>query len=240
MICLDAVDSTNTYLKKAAASLPDLAAVTAEEQLQGRGRLGRNWQSRPGQSLALSVLFKSLPGAAVGRMPIVCAVAAAQAVRRVSGAECGIKWPNDIVWHSQKLIGILCESTPLGEGRAVVCGFGLNLTQTPEQFRKDGLPYAVSLKTIAGCEISREAAAASLCAALGETLRREAGDILREYRQKCVNIGKPVFYTRGEKEAGGLCVGISDGGGLLVEAGGKTVELCSGEVSVKGFYGING
>lgn len=239
IFCLESVDSTNTYLKNAAASVPDLSAATAEEQTRGRGRFGRSWQVRPEKSLALSVLFSALPAGTAGRMPVFCAVAAVRAVLRVSGVECGIKWPNDIVFNRQKLMGILCESSVSANKRTVVCGFGLNLTQTPEEFIQDGLPYAVSLKTACGREIRREEAAAALCTALGDVLRRQADDILAEYRRRCINIGLEVSYTSNGAEYKGICTGISEDGALLVKNEQKTAELHSGEVSLTGFYEKN-
>ena len=57
---LDVVDSTNEYLKRQGGQLPDKTVVMAHRQTAGKGRLGRSWQSEPGESLAVSWLFCSL------------------------------------------------------------------------------------------------------------------------------------------------------------------------------------
>ncbi len=57
---LDVVDSTNEYLKRQGGQLPDKTVVMAHRQTAGKGRLGRSWQSEPGESLTVSWLFCSL------------------------------------------------------------------------------------------------------------------------------------------------------------------------------------
>ncbi len=57
-IKLDATDSTNAYLKKLMLSekLEDFTIVTANEQLNGRGQMGTQWESEAGKNLTFSVL----------------------------------------------------------------------------------------------------------------------------------------------------------------------------------------
>ena len=61
VIHLESVDSTNEYLKRQGALLPDGTVVVADHQTAGKGRLGRSWQDAPGQSLLASWLLKSQP-----------------------------------------------------------------------------------------------------------------------------------------------------------------------------------
>ena len=65
VIHLESVDSTNEYLKRQGALLPDGTVVVADHQTAGKGRLGRSWQDAPGQSLLASWLLKSLQGDAL-------------------------------------------------------------------------------------------------------------------------------------------------------------------------------
>ena len=64
---LDVVDSTNEYLKRQGGQLPDKTVVMAHRQTAGKGRLGRSWQSEPGESLtvSLAVLFAGAAAAAM-------------------------------------------------------------------------------------------------------------------------------------------------------------------------------
>ena len=47
VIHLESVDSTNEYLKRQGALLPDGTVVVADHQTAGKGRLGRSWQDAP-------------------------------------------------------------------------------------------------------------------------------------------------------------------------------------------------
>ena len=60
IIKLDAIDSTNSYLKKLLnkESLEDLTVVVSKHQTQGRGRNGNVWSNKP--SLNLADIFPDL------------------------------------------------------------------------------------------------------------------------------------------------------------------------------------
>lgn len=64
IIKLNAIDSTNTYLKNLSKNvrLDDGTVVLAGHQTHGRGQMGANWQAKAGQSLTFSVFkrFKDL------------------------------------------------------------------------------------------------------------------------------------------------------------------------------------
>ena len=95
VISLDEVDSTNRYLKERAGELPHGTACLTGCQRAGRGRLGRSWDVPDGQTLALSVLFRT--GGDVERLPLLCGLAVSGALEALTGAAFRIKWPNDIV-----------------------------------------------------------------------------------------------------------------------------------------------
>ncbi len=141
------VPSTND-LAASFAHDPDAAGTVyvAEHQTNGRGQYGRLWQARPGSSLLLSVLL--FPPAELRRPVILTAWAAvgiAQAILELTGAEARIKWPNDLLIGGKKVCGILIE-----QSGGVVLGFGLNRSQTAEDFAAVGLPDATSLGMISG------------------------------------------------------------------------------------------
>jgi BirA family biotin operon repressor/biotin-[acetyl-CoA-carboxylase] ligase len=136
--------STNTDLLAAAdTGAPHGSVLVTDHQVTGQGRLGRVWEAPPGTNLLVSLLFRSLGGpdpvpvaAAPGRAHELTqrvAVAAVAAVRRVSGLEAELKWPNDLLLGGRKLAGILAQAHA-SDGRldAVVVGLGLNVRWAPE------------------------------------------------------------------------------------------------------------
>lgn len=109
--------------------------VTAERQLQGRGRRGRNWVSERGNLYASLLLIDPAPKAALANLPLVAAVAVYDALRPLfdrAPHALTIKWPNDLLVDGAKINGVLLESAFLtGGAHAVVIGCGINCTHHP-------------------------------------------------------------------------------------------------------------
>lgn len=119
------------------------AVAVAEEQTEGRGRLGRRWEATPGSSILVSVLL--VPPVEPARLPelsLVAGGAVALAIAEVTGIEPAIKFPNDVLVGSRKVAGILAESS---EGR-VVLGIGVNANQTAEELPADTVTPPTSLR----------------------------------------------------------------------------------------------
>ena len=128
------------------------AVAVAEEQTEGRGRLGRAWEAPGGTSVLVSVLL--LPAMAAPRLPelsLVAGGAVAEAILEVTGIEPTIKFPNDVLIGRRKVAGILAESS---EGR-VVLGIGVNANQTLEQLPADAQTEPTSLRLELGEPVSR-------------------------------------------------------------------------------------
>ena len=128
------------------------AVAVAEEQTEGRGRLGRAWEAPGGTSVLVSVLL--LPAVASPRLPelsLVAGGAVAEAILEVTGIEPTIKFPNDLLIGRRKVAGILAESS---EGR-VVLGIGVNANQTLEQLPADAQTEPTSLRLELGEPVSR-------------------------------------------------------------------------------------
>ena len=128
------------------------AVAVAEEQTQGRGRLGRNWEAPAGTSVLVSVLL--LPTVQAARLPelsLVAGGAVAEAIEEVTGIEPTIKFPNDVLVAGRKVAGILAESS---EGR-VVLGIGVNANQTREQLPVDAQTEPTSLRLELGEPVNR-------------------------------------------------------------------------------------
>ena len=58
LIKLNAIDSTNNYLKKLLLEtvLEDFSVVVTNHQTQGNGQMGSDWVSEKGKNLTFSVL----------------------------------------------------------------------------------------------------------------------------------------------------------------------------------------
>jgi biotin-[acetyl-CoA-carboxylase] ligase BirA-like protein len=156
LIKLDAIDSTNDFLKSLASQdeLDNFTVVTAENQTKGKGQMGAKWQSESGKNLVMSVLVKEFlfDNTAVFNLSVVVSLAVIEVLKSLNIPELSIKWPNDIMSYNKKIGGILIENTLKSDGRIVsVVGLGLNVNQT----NFDELPKASSLAVISGARFDK-------------------------------------------------------------------------------------
>ena len=141
-------ESTQRLLEGAAEG----AVAVADEQTEGRGRLGRVWEARPGTSILCSVLLE--PPVAPARLPeltLVASEACAQAIAAVTGLEPTIKEPNDVLVDGRKVAGILAEARE----RRVVLGVGINVNVDTDDLPGATVTPPGSLSAAAGRELSR-------------------------------------------------------------------------------------
>jgi len=218
-------DSTNTRARELAeASAPVGTVVTAREQTAGRGRAGRVWTAPEGKALLYSALLRPLDQRHL-LLPLAVPLAvcsAAEALR--NGAECLVKWPNDVWLEGHKLAGILIEAKPQ-EGWAVI-GVGLNLSIEPHEFPDDLRQPATSL----GGGVTPERARHALDTQLDRWTCAEEEAILAEWRRRDGLRGREVAWEDGS----GVASGIDDRGNLIVVVpGGDRVSLGAGEVQLR-------
>lgn len=131
---------------------PEGAVAVAEEQSEGRGRLGRRWQAPAGTSVLVSVVLR--PSVDAPRLPelsLIAGGAVAEAIAEVTGLEPAIKFPNDVLLDGKKVAGILAESS---DGR-VVLGIGVNVNQTADELPADAQTEPTSLRLEAGEPVDR-------------------------------------------------------------------------------------
>ena len=242
----DQVDSTNTQAKRLGEELArdgHGTLVVADLQTAGKGRRGRSWESPSGASIYMSILLRPdiLPDQAP-MLTLVMAQSVAEAVQELTGAEVGIKWPNDIVLNGKKICGILTEmSAEIDYINYVVIGVGVNVN-TPD-FPEELVETATSLKIELGQSVKRSALIAAVMKRFEENYETfiRTGDlsgIQDQYNSLLVNRDRDVRVLEPGHEYNGHALGINSTGELLVEKeDGTTAEIFAGEVSVRGIYG---
>ena len=135
------------------------------------------------------------------------AVSITEAVRKVSGVEAGIKWPNDILVDGKKLAGIITEMTAeMNVVRYVILGIGLNVNVNTSEFPHDLLMPATSLKEETGRPVDLEKI---LKACLNNLVRDYAKladgfeDVLARWTTLSVVIGKKVKVSQPDRRLRG-------------------------------------
>ena len=157
LIKLDAIDSTNDFLKALSSQdeLDNFTVVTAENQTKGKGQMGAKWQSESGKNLIMSALVKDFlhDNKQVFNLSIIVSLAVIETLNSFDIPNLCIKWPNDIMSYNKKIGGILIENSLKSDGRIVsVVGLGLNVNQT--NFTE--LPHGSSLAVITGNSFDKD------------------------------------------------------------------------------------
>lgn len=238
-------DSTNIDAKKLAENgEPAGTLVVADMQTAGRGRRGNSWNAPAGENIYMTLILRPVchPEKA-SAITLVMALAVFEAVREITHAECGIKWPNDIVIGNKKVCGILTEMSAEIDGiHYVVIGTGINVNQAafPEEIKTKATSLYLENKVIA----DRSALTARVMHYFEEkyALFEKSWDLaqlLETYNSFLVNRDKEVRVLDPQGEYDGIARGINERGELLVErkSDGAIVKVYAGEVSVRGVYG---
>jgi BirA family biotin operon repressor/biotin-[acetyl-CoA-carboxylase] ligase len=134
------------------AQAPEGAVAVAEEQTQGRGRLGRHWLAPPQTSILCSILLR--PTVAADELPqlsVVGAEACADAIAERTGLVPEVKFPNDVLLGGRKVAGILGEAQ---DGRVIV-GIGVNVNIPPDELPSGVRLPATSLLAELGRHVDR-------------------------------------------------------------------------------------
>ncbi|MBA3524885.1 MAG: biotin--[acetyl-CoA-carboxylase] ligase [Geodermatophilaceae bacterium] len=229
--------STNADLAEAARDgAAEGLVLIAEEQVRGRGRLARDWNSPPQAGLTLSVLLRPrVPRAGWGWLPLLAGVSLATAVAEVAELPTFLKWPNDLLLGEGrgKAAGILAEVAE----DAVVLGLGLNVST-----RRDELPHggATSLAVEGATRLDRATVLRAVLRGLDQRYRAWSaadGDAIacglhRDYETLCDTLGRDVRVALPSGELHGRAEGIDATGRLLVrDSRGGVHPLAAGDVT---------
>ena len=209
------------------------AVVVAEKQSAGRGRQGRSWVSQPG-NLLVSVLFRptleTLPF-----INIIGGIAAARSVRKVTGLDVKIKWPNDLLIGGRKAAGILAESAIVGNSVwYAVLGVGMNVSLDTKQIEEIS-PFAISVNSAAGKEVPREDLLRQFLMDLDSLyIALNNGESpMQEWQGMLETIGQRLVATWGDDTYHGVAEDTDESGNLILrQDDGSLLTLTAGDVTL--------
>jgi len=220
--------SSNTELARLAAEgAAEGVSVVAEEQTAGRGRLQRVWSSPKGAGLYFSILLR--PKIPQNHWPLItfmAAIAVGDALREAAGIETDIKWPNDLLSGERKICGILAEAIDTPDGRAVILGIGINLTQNA--FPPELENVATSVAAATERPVDREHTLAALLDALSRwyPLLENPAQIVDEWSNRSsYAIGKLVQVSNGDDVWQGTTCGVEPDGALRLRTASGEIKL---------------
>ena len=230
IIKLDAIDSTNNYLKKIILNegINDYTVVTAKFQTQGKGQLGTEWESEHSKNLICSVYKKNINIKVQDQFVISALVSLAlvKTLRKINLSNLHIKWPNDIMSDNKKICGILIENIVMENYiKDIVIGIGLNVNQTIF----NNLPNAASIKNLIGTACSIDEILKDLVENIkyyfNELDKSSINSIFEKYEDALFRINKPSTFKNLKGEVfSGYIKGVSRLGKLNVMLEDNLVE----------------
>lgn len=235
----ETVGSTNTVAAELSEKTSEGAVVLADSQERGRGRLGRTWISPAGVNIHISVILRpKMEIRDATLITIMAAVACATALRKTTGLDVSIKWPNDLTVSGKKLGGILTDlKTEKGAITAAIVGIGINVNSDTDIFPGEVNRIATSVKKETGNLASREAIAIAVLDEMDRwyTILQEVDNnmLLSEWKRLTSTLGKKVVVIVGEETLMGTAEAIDDEGRLLLTLpSGEIKRISSGDLTV--------
>ncbi len=219
LIKLDAIDSTNDFLKGLVNKqyLENFTIVSAESQTKGKGQMGSVWVSEKGKNLTMSVFVKDSLTVLnqIYSLNIAVALAIVQALETFEIPQLSIKWPNDIMSYNYKIGGILIENSIKNDGSiSSVIGIGLNINQ----ITFDNLPKGSSLAVVCNRQFDKHQILLKIVNRLKDNvvlLNKEPDLLWKTYLKVLFKKGVPMpFKDNSNKNFMGIIQGVSEFGKL--------------------------
>lgn len=218
---------------------PEGTLVIAEEQTGGRGRQGKRWYSPARKGIWMSLLLRpQRPLSFAPQLTLLTAVAVCRAIRKVTGVDAGIKWPNDLLVQGKKICGILIES--VGEDERIkycIAGIGIDVNVELEELPTELHTVATSLKIESGQTQSRATLISAVMNELEQlyNLYEEEGfaPIGHLWEALSVTLGKRVTVKTPRGETEGTAEALDESGALvLLDDTGNHITIFSGDVQL--------
>ncbi len=232
--------STNSDAMAAARDgAPHGSVFLADAQTSGRGRGDHAWHSAAGEGLYVSVLLRpELSPAFLPLVPLAAGLAAAEAIRAITGLDIDLRWPNDLLLGPRKTGGILVEAQSESNAVAfVVAGIGINVHQ--RAFPPDLATPATSLDLELGHVFGQRTSRQALLVRLLESLERETLTLLDPAGRRSipVRVEAASSWARGRQvevhgplQYTGITEGLDEHGFLLLRTSKGLVQVQTGGI----------
>lgn len=238
----DIIGSTNELAKNEAINgAKAWTLFLAEQQTNGKGRFKRKWVSPKGSGIWATILLRPDMDVIYSTgYSILCGVAIARAIRKVTGLKAEIKWPNDIVIDGKKVCGILAKMGNKGDHIDwIIVGFGINVNIKKQDMDESIAHKATSLAIEKGEPVKRLNLIAEVLKEFKQLFDayenyKSLSFILDEYKLLSCIINKDVELIEGQNSKQGRVIGFGDDGSLLLKVGDSIERINYGEVSVRG------
>lgn len=227
----ETVESTQNLARAAAEEgAVEGTIFLAEQQLSGRGRMGRGWVSPRGKGIWMSMVMRpSVPIHFAPQLTLLTAVALCRSLKRLTSLPIGIKWPNDLLIAGKKISGILLESAAEDERlRYVIAGIGISVNLEEADYPAELLEKATSLRISSGQKWAREEIIADFLKEWEQLYflyhDQGFGPIVTLWEALSVSLGKPARLITPQGDIVGVPIGLDESGAIRIELGDGSVK----------------
>ena len=201
--------SSNTAIPK--------TILASEYQTTGRGRLDRSFEAPSHSALTFSIYIEpKVDKEEWSFLTLLAGLSLHEALHTLDPQiEVGIKWPNDLLIHEKKFVGMIAQATNKG----VVIGIGINVGMTKEELPVEN---ATSLSIEGFTQLDRNLILAAFINHFEINLEMWENDqsFLAQYRSASVTLGREVEITLpGGEKVSSRATDISNAGALILDNG---------------------
>lgn len=233
------IDSTQNLAKSLGEKgAPEGTVILAETQEQGRGRRGRTWAAIP-HGVAMSIILRpDLPPEQAPHFPLLAGAAVDRAITKSCGLKAGLKWPNDILIHGLKVVGILAElDAEIDRINAIYLGIGLNVNAQPHEVPAGLSSLATSLFIQSGHKVDRlhlvQTVLQELESAYKTYQAHGFAPIRQAWKDQNITLGHKVRIVCGETMYTGTALDMLETGAMLLRTEDNTeLAISAGEVQL--------
>jgi BirA family transcriptional regulator, biotin operon repressor / biotin---[acetyl-CoA-carboxylase] ligase len=217
------VESTMATAKQLARKgYPDFSVIIAEQQEQGRGRLGRKWTSDRGGLYFTVIIRPKTPIAMTSLFGFAASLCMSEVLQSDLGIEARVKWPNDILVNEKKICGMLSEmETESDEVSFLNIGIGLNVNNEPGKAEPD----SVTVKQLLRKSVPRKVILSSFLNRLQAEVSGPSLDhIIPRWKKQTLTLGRRVKIVTTTETHEGVAVDVDENGALLIEQTDQSIK----------------
>ena len=230
------LSSTNQMMKELLQDgiVTNGSVVTSMTQSEGKGRLGRRWESPEG-GLWMSVLLEmdaDFESGKLGLISLIAGSSVATAIIMEYEVDAGLKWPNDVLIDGRKVCGILAELVDVEKRRFVILGIGVNVNNRMAgsyEFSDSSTSISEEFKKNVKIDVLENTILEELDFRMGLLKNKEYGTILEDWRNLSETIGRRVKVLTPSGEFNGLAKDIDDNGSLVMDMDGRLEIILAGD-----------
>lgn len=237
LIKLNAIDSTNEYIKKIKSHVSDkFFCVYTYSQTNGKGQRDNIWESEPNKNICISLCYKPLtcePNYTSFKLNMLVSLIILEFFEELKIPKLKVKWPNDILSDGKKISGILIETAlRSNNSNDYIIGIGLNINQN----NFDNINNANSIKNITGIDYDLNHLTTRLINFFEDLDTRfnqnSIDDIKSEYVNNLYGNNSVVKFVSDQKELHGKIIDVISENKIKLLVNDKEIVFSSGDLKL--------